>query len=146
MFRATKLLIRKMPRTKKSPYKPKWGKEINREYTDEEIMQLADEMLDWINSPESDGKSPNFWLNDFAASKKLVMRQMLSFCSKSEYFNAIYGICHSIQESKLLKMALYKEVNATPAVFILKSIIGTGENDRPADIDSAKEQIEEMFE
>ena len=103
-------------------------------------------MLEWINSTDSEVKSTNFWLNDFAVSKKLVPKQIFLFCSKSEYFNVIYEICRLVQESKLLKMALYKEVNATPAVFILKSIIGTGDNDKPADMESAKQQIEEMFE
>ena len=135
-----------MPRIKKSPYKPKWETEINRNYTDEEIKKLADEMLEWINSSGSEGKSPNFWINDFAVSKKILPRQILLFCSKNEYFNSIYEICRLVQESKLLKMALYKEVNATPAVFILRSIIGSGENDKPADMETAKQQIEEMFE
>jgi len=135
-----------MPRTKKSPYKPRWECEISRNYSDEDINKLADEMLEWINFSDSEGKSANFWINDFAVLKKLVPKQILLFCSKSKYFNTIYEICRLEQESKLLKMALYKEVNATPAVFILKSIIGSGENDKPADMESAKEQIEEMFE
>jgi len=135
-----------MPRTKKSHYKPKWRNEVNKNYTVDDANKLADEMLEWINSSESEGKSPNFWLNDFAVSKKLLPRQILVFCSKNEYFNSIYEICKLIQESKLLKMALYKEVNATPAVFILKSIIGLGENDKPADMETAKQQIEELFE
>jgi hypothetical protein len=135
-----------MPRTKKSPYRPKWGIEVAKNYSDEEIMEIADKMLEWINSPGPEGKPANFWLNDFAISNKLTPRQLIQFSAKNDYFNSIYEICRLVQESKLLKMALYKEVNATPAVFILKSIIGSAENNKPADMDSAKQQIEEMFE
>jgi hypothetical protein len=134
-----------MSKIKKTSYKPKWEVQINHNYTADELKQLADQMLEWV-SAENDGKNMNFWLNDFAASKKLLLSQLTAFAARSPYFATIYQICKSIQESKLLKMALYKEVNATPAVFILKSIIGTGENGIPQDMDSAKKQIEEMFE
>ena len=134
-----------MRKTKTTSYKPKWQNQVNHNYTEDELKQLADLMLEWITA-ESEGKNMNFWLNDFAAEKKLVPSQLTVFAGQSPYFAAIYQICKLVQESKLLKMALYKEVNATPAVFILKSIIGTGENDKPHDLDSAKEKIEEIFE
>ena len=134
-----------MKTQRKISYKPKWELQINHNYSEDELKRLADQMLDWITT-DSDGKSQNFWLNDFAAEKKLIPSQLAIFSSQSPYFAAIYQICKAIQESKLLKMALYKEVNATPAVFILKSVIGTGENDKPQDFDSAKKQIEEIFE
>src|SRR4030095_1783619 len=134
-----------MNKPKKISYRPKWELQINHRYTGDELKCLADEMLDWIASG-TDAKNHNFWLNDFAASKKLVPSQLTAFASEDSYFAAIYQICKLIQESKLLKMALYKEVNATPAVFILKSVIGTGDSDAPHDFDSAKKQIEEIFE
>lgn len=134
-----------MKTQRKTSYKPKWELQVNHNYTEEELKQLADQMLEWITS-ETDGKNMNFWLNDFAAEKKLIPSQLITFASQCPYFAVIYQICKAIQESKLLKMALYKEVNATPAVFILKTVFGTGENDKPHDLDSAKRQIEEIFE
>jgi len=135
-----------MRKSKKPPYKPKWEAELGHIYSAAEIKQLADEMLEWISGSEGDNTNSNFWLNDFAAEKMLMPAQLKSFALKNDYFNTIFEICKSLQESKLLKMALYKEVNATPAMFILKSVIGTGENDKPADLETAKKQVEEIFE
>jgi len=135
-----------MRKSKKIQCKPKWEIELNHNFSESELKLLADEMFEWINESGTDNKGTNFWLNDFIAGKMLTPPLLKSFALKSEYFSRVYEICKLIQESKLLKMALYKEVNATPAVFILKSVIGTGENDKPADLDSAKKQIEEIFE
>ncbi len=138
--------INPMKKSKKSNYKPKWEAGLEHDYSDAEIKCLADEMLEWITYSDDENKNSNFWLNDFAAEKMLVPAQLNAFALKCEYFNTIFGICKAIQESKLLKMALYKEVNATPAVFILKSIIGTGDNEKPTDMETAKKQVEEIFE
>ena len=127
-------------------YKPKWENQVSRCYTEPELRMIADEMLEWISTNEGEKSSNNFWLNDFAAGKMITPARLKSFALVSDYFRAVFEICKAIQESKLLKMALYKEVNATSAVFILKSVIGTGENDEPADLDTAKKQVEEMFE
>ena len=135
-----------MRKSKKSIYKPKWEEGLGHIYSETEIKCLADEMFEWITCSDVENKNSNFWQNDFAAEKMLVPAQLNSFALKCEYFSTIFEICKAIQESKLLKMALYKEVNATPAVFILKSIIGTGDNDKPTDMETAKKQVEEIFE
>jgi hypothetical protein len=135
-----------MRKIKTAQHKPRWDTALKSDFSDNELKQLADEMLEWIMCPGEENKNANFWLNDFAAEKMLIPSQLNSFAMKNEYFGKVYRICRMIQESKLLKMALYKEVNATPAVFILKAVIGTGESDKPADLESAKSQIEEIFE
>jgi hypothetical protein len=135
-----------MRKIKNALYKPKWESEINREFSEKEIEKLADEMLEWITNQEDEVKNMNFWLNDFAVQKMLTPSQLNSFSFSNKYFEHIYHISKLIQESKLLKMALYKEVNSTPAVFILKSVIGLGEADKEPDLNSAKKQIEEIFE
>ncbi|MBS1516990.1 MAG: hypothetical protein JSS91_02790 [Bacteroidetes bacterium] len=103
---------------KAKKYIPKFSHLKNKHYTEDEISILADEMLKWF-----EGKN-NFWLKDFAISKRIPRQRISEFCKSNEYFNYVYLLCNDLQESKLVKLGLVKKYNAALPIFALKNNCG----------------------
>lgn len=108
----------KNTKNKEKKYKPKYFHVKNKHYTENEISILADEMLKWF-----EGKN-NFWLKDFAISKRIARQRISEFCKSNEYFKYVYSLCNDIQESKLVKLGLLKTYNAALPIFALKNNCG----------------------
>jgi hypothetical protein len=124
--------IDKSDTIKKEKYIPKWEHIFNKKWTENEIIFLADEMLEWfekkITYKDKDGKDKEqsqLWLKDFAIEKRMTRQRISEFKEKSEYFNHIYDICNQIQESRLFRMGLTAKT-AMP-IFALKNIAGWSE-------------------
>lgn len=103
---------------KNKKYNPKFLHAKNKHYTENEIHYLADEMLHWFENKN------NFWLKDFAISKRLPRQRISEFCKSNEYFSFMYSLCNEIQESKLFKLGLIKKYNAALPIFALKNNCG----------------------
>lgn len=104
--------------TKKRKYEKLFGNHFAQKYTEEYIERLADEMLEWFKKKE------NIWLKDFSISKMFSQQRISEFAKKNEYFSEIYNICKEMQESKLFKLGLSKNVNAALPIIALKSNCG----------------------
>lgn len=111
----------KESKRKEKSYTPKYSHVKNKHYTEDEISLLADEMLKWFEDKN------NFWLKDFAISKRLPRQRISEFCKRNEYFSYIYLLCNDMQESKLFKLGLVKKYNASLPIFALKNNCGWSE-------------------
>ena len=89
-----------------------------KKYTPDYLDKLADELLKWINKPNS------FWLKDFAIENGFASQQMTVFADSNEKFSLALKMAKDIQESKLVKMGFNKKYNCTMAIFALKNVAG----------------------
>ena len=97
---------------KKDVYIGKYEHIFNKNWTENEIKSLADELIDWME------KSPdNLWVNKFFTEKKISRSRIHETFIKNSYFNEIYELCKSIQEYRMFDKAQDRKVN--PAIFIL---------------------------
>jgi hypothetical protein len=103
-----------------SIYVGKYEHLFNQRWTENEIKSLADEMIDWFEIED------NYWLKDFANSKKISNSRFTEFEKNNEYFSYIYGLCNSMQESKMVKLGMQNK-GAMP-IFVLKNISGWKDN------------------
>lgn len=112
-----KRIIKKATDTTKKKVR-KYGNQFKKEWTDEAIEQLADEMYDWFQDKN------NFWISDFAINQMVNRQRFSEFANKNEYFNFIYEQVKLIQESKLVKMGLSKTISSAMPIFALKNVAG----------------------
>lgn len=117
------MTLMKKTKLKEKNHVPKFNHLKNKHYSENEITILADEMLKWFENKN------NFWLKDFAISKRIPRQRISEFCKSNEYFNYVYSLCNDIQESKLVKLGLVKKYNAALPIFALKN--NCGWNDKP---------------
>lgn len=113
---------------KKEKYIPKFQHIFNKKWTDNEINSLADEMLEWFESPYKNSKNEDvtrLWLKDFAITKRITPQRISEFKERSEYFLQIYTLCNQIQESRLFTLGL--KVKSAMPIFALKNIAGWSE-------------------
>jgi hypothetical protein len=87
-------------------------------YTPEVLAKLGQDLLEWFARKE------NIWLKDFATLKGFHWAQFSQFASKSDDFSLALKRAKDIQESKLVKLGLSKEVNSSMAIFALKNVSG----------------------
>lgn len=101
---------------KQTAYVGKYQHLLNKHFTEDEIVYLADEMLKWFQVKK------NYWLKDFANSKLISRNRIAEFCKRNVYFEFIYLACKEIQESKLLSLGLDKQYNTAMPIFALKNV------------------------
>lgn len=104
----------------KATYKGKYRAILKkyRESKNGELERLADELLEWFETGES-----NIYLNDFAIMKRIPREYFTRiYCEKSEYFKEVYEICKEIQASKLMKLGM--AVKSNMPIFALKNLAG----------------------
>ena len=100
-------------------YNRRFGNAFNKAWDDPTIERLADEMHQWFVKDEK-----NIWLYEFCNEKMIPKDSTARFCKQSEYFNFVHSICMDIQETKLVKFGLRKDVRPTMTIFILKNSHG----------------------
>ena len=131
------------------PHAGKWYHIFNHKWTEEEITQIADEMLEWFISADAKGKE-KIWMRDFCIEKKLPEQRFCEFAKQNEYFNYVYSICKLIQESKLVKLGLSKQINSILPVLALRNVAGWRDKQEVdhnfIDPNKAKKEIKEIFE
>jgi hypothetical protein len=94
---------------------------FNKRWEPDEIKALADELMDWFNTADENGKN-KIWLRDFCISKGINRQRLSEFEKNNEYFRYIYSICNMKQESILFKLGL--TVKSSMPIFALKNIAG----------------------
>ena len=73
-------------------------------------------MLKWFRDEE------NYWLKDFAITQNISRQRISEFSKSNEYFNYINSLCKDMQESKLVKLGLNKNINSSMPIFALKNV------------------------
>lgn len=127
----------------KKGYKVKFPHIHNKQWSDDEINYLADEMVKWFSVPK------NYWLKDFALKHHISNKIFTEvFCKRSEYFQEIYNYCKEIQESKLFHLGI--KTRSSMPIFALKNISKWRDKQEHEhiikDVHEIKKEIEEVFE
>jgi hypothetical protein len=94
---------------------------FNKKWETNEIKALADELMEWFNTADENGKN-KIWLRDFCISKGINRQRLSEFEKNDEYFKYIYSLCNMKQESILFKLGL--TVKSSMPIFALKNIAG----------------------
>jgi hypothetical protein len=96
----------------------RWGNQFSKAYTDAEIEAIADQLVEWFKDAR------NVWLKDFATEQMLGSQRISEFASKNEYFAFCYNIAKDMQESRLVRLGMSKQVSASMPIFALKNVAG----------------------
>lgn len=119
--------------------------EFSKNWTDEQIEQLAEDLLKWFESDKN-----NLWLNDFAIEKRINRQRISEFAKRSEFFGNVYELCKSIQESRAVKLALTNKGNPAFLIFFLKNNFGWKDKQEIEQTilsqDEFKKALESIFE
>lgn len=99
-------------------YKRKWGNQFSKQYTVYEIEKVADEMMIFFQQEK------NLWLKEFSIKKKFGNQRISEFAAQNDYFAYILGICKDMQESRLFRLGLNKQINGSMPIFALKNVAG----------------------
>jgi len=97
------------------------GNKSAEKWTEEELIKLGDELLEWMLSSKT-----HIWFKDFFTfEKKMVYRSLVSYLvSISEPFSERIELAKQIQESRLVNGGLTGEILWKASEFILKSNMG----------------------
>jgi hypothetical protein len=132
-------------RKPKKAHRRRWANQYSQVWTNSAIERLADEMLEWFRDQD------NIWLKDFSVQRMVHFQRFDEWTNRNGYFAFIYSICKSIQESKLVKLGLSKQFNASMPIFALKNVAGwrdvrelTGPEGQP--LIPSKDPYEELAE
>lgn len=102
-------------------------------YTEEYLNDLAIKLLDWIKVQS------NWWLMDFAIENDLYAQQLTEFSAKNESFYLALKKAKTIQESRIVKLAMVRKIDTTMAIFTLKNIAGWRDKQREPEDDELKD-------
>ena len=86
-------------------------------WTEEKILQLGQELIDWLKADED-----NIWFERFLYEEKDLYPQLIGeMTGKYEKFAELIKKAKKIQESKLVDGTLKMGLNPTMAIFVLKN-------------------------
>lgn len=88
-----------------------------REWNDEVLNELADNLLDCIEKCRTENKP--FWWKDWAFDVDVDPNKCSLFAQRSEKFQEAYNKANNLQEWQVTKGALYKKFNSNFAQFFL---------------------------
>ncbi|MDE3022095.1 MAG: hypothetical protein KGI54_09555 [Pseudomonadota bacterium] len=97
---------------KERKLKPEMGRP--RIFTQEEIEDMADELLEWMRA-----KPENVFFKYFCSSKNIKSRYLSEWEKQSDYFSEALSIAKEIQEEKLVTGSLFKKMDAGIATWML---------------------------
>lgn len=128
----------------KGNIKPEDGKQFSSEYqpepkwTEEIALSLGNEMIEWLNEVDEDGKDVgNILFEEFLVIKKGLYIDVISYLKvKFSSFLEIYEKAKKIQEIKITKYGLSERVNVNMAKFILAAthkMSDKGNEEKPKD-------------
>ena len=86
------------------------------------IEDLADDMLEWFKDKD------NYWLKDFAISKRMTWQRISELANINQYFSDVLKICKSMQESKFLDMGIKGTSKPAIVIFALKNVADWRDN------------------
>jgi len=86
-------------------------------WTEEKIMELGYELLEWLKASED-----NVWFERFLYEEKDLYPQLIGeMTAKYEKFAELIKRCKKIQEGKIVDGTFKHNLNATMAIFVLKN-------------------------
>jgi len=97
-------------------------------YTPEYLKALGVKLIKWISEPS------HWWLMDFAIENDMYAQQLSELALKSEYFSLALKRAHTIQESRIVQLAMAKKIDTTMAIFALKNVAGWRDKTDPSTI------------
>jgi hypothetical protein len=125
-------------------YQRRWANQYSQVWTDATIERLADDMLEWFQKKE------NIWLKDFSVERMVHFQRFDEWADRNGYFGFVFSFCKAMQESKLVRLGLSKNFNASMPIFALKNVAGwrdvrelTGPEGQPL-IPQAKDPFNEL--
>ena len=86
-------------------------------WTEEKIMELGYELLEWLKTSED-----NVWFERFLYEEKDLYPQLIGeMTAKYEKFAELIKRCKKIQEGKIVDGTFKHNLNPTMAIFVLKN-------------------------
>ena len=86
-------------------------------WTEEKIMELGYELLEWLKESED-----NVWFERFLYEEKDLYPQLIGeMTAKYEKFAELIKRCKKIQEGKIVDGTFKHNLNPTMAIFVLKN-------------------------
>jgi hypothetical protein len=86
-------------------------------WTEEKIMELGYELLEWLKASED-----NVWFERFLYEEKDLYPQLIGeMTAKYEKFAELIKRCKKIQEGKIVDGTFKHNLNPTMAIFVLKN-------------------------
>src|SRR5690606_28029880 len=90
-------------------------------WTEEKALELGNELLDWMNEVDEDGKDKgNMFVDEFFVIKKRMYETLPNYLAgKFTSFSRLYNTAMKIQEVKLKKYGVGDRLNAAMTKFVL---------------------------
>jgi hypothetical protein len=85
-------------------------------WTDEKLIELAQELIDWLYEDMD-----NVFIQEFLIKKGLYKQFVSEHCLKNKEFSELLKIARETQEVKILKLAAMNRINTAIACFTLKN-------------------------
>ena len=105
------------PHKKQDEYQPKYQHVVYKNWTDEQINYLADELLDYFL------KNNDKYVNEsFLAHKLISKATFVRLRGRSEYLSTIYDYVESIKLDRLASWLKDKEQSTAGVIFALKNV------------------------
>ncbi len=96
------------------------GEKAAEKYTKKIAEQLANELLDWMEEVDENGKdSGHIFICDFLADRRLTKNLCSYLARKFSSFSDLLEIAKLKQEAKLLKYGVADRLNASMTKFVL---------------------------
>lgn len=101
-------------------------------WTLEKSLQLADELIEWLNEVDDDGEDKgNIFYEEFLIIKKNLYEDLISYlCGKFVPFSERIKKAKKIQQLKLIKYGVGDRLNASMTKFVLNVNHGMVETSR----------------
>lgn len=119
--KATKALT--TPKKKEEIYVGRFEHIFNRQYTDNDIKKLADDLYEWFDNPE------HFKISEFLTQpdKMIARSTIIEFTKKNPYFARVYEQVKKLQEERLTNFMIASE-KPTAWIFAMKNMAGWRDN------------------
>ena len=85
-------------------------------WTDEKLIELAKELIDWFYEHPD-----NIFMQEFLIKKGLYKQFVSEHCLKNKEFSELLKIAKETQEVKILKLSAMNRINTAIACFTLKN-------------------------
>lgn len=99
-----------------------------KKYDDKFIENCADELLEWIKSPDT----KSYFLKNFAVEKGFSVQRLSEFAQKNEKFADALKKAKDVQEVRLFDLGLVTK-NQAFVIFALKNIANWRDNEKQTD-------------
>ncbi len=110
------------------------------EYDSEWLKNEARLFSEWMNRPHS------VYFKSFCIERGYSPQRLSEFAQKSPEFAEVYKIAKEWQESKLVNLGLWNEINPTMTKFVLLNQHEWSSDDRPKDTSMTEERRKPLMD